>query len=162
RFAKCAGATWACQPFHNANLHARNRRAAKESLRGRASASVIRSPALGGRRRCTTLWLRFGNLKQQLPIDCRYLDFVAWFDAAAKQFFRERVFEKTLHRTAHWPGSILRIVSFLDEEFLRAWLQLNVDFLGFDAREHFVHFQINNAQQLRLAERMKHDDLVQP
>jgi hypothetical protein len=35
----------------------------------------------------------------------------------------------------------LRIVSFLDEKLLRALLQVDVYFLGFDAPEHFVHFQ---------------------
>jgi site-specific recombinase XerD len=33
--------TWACQPFYDANLHARHSRAAKESLRGGSSACVI-------------------------------------------------------------------------------------------------------------------------
>ena len=86
----------------------------------------------------------------------------AGFDVAAEQFFRERIFEKTFHRTTHWSGAVLGIISFVDEKFLRALLKLDVNVLGFDAHEHFVDFQINDAQQLRLAERMKHDDLVQP
>ena len=39
--------------------------------------------------------------------------------------------------------------------------EVDVHFLGFDAREHFVDFQINDVQQLRFTKRMKHDDLVQ-
>ena len=77
--------------------------------------------------------MRFRNLERELPIDRHNLDFVAGFDGAAEQFFRERVLEKTLHCTPHWPRPILRIVSFLDEEFLRALRQLNVDILGLDA-----------------------------
>ncbi|PYJ64712.1 MAG: hypothetical protein DME76_19450, partial [Verrucomicrobia bacterium] len=37
-----------------------------------------------------------------------------------------------------------------------------MDIFRFDAREHFVHFQIDNAQQLRFAERMKDNDFVEP
>src|SRR5206468_3194255 len=53
---------------------------------------------------------------------------------------------------AHRSGAVLGIVSLVDEKFLRALLHLDVHFLRFDPLEHFVHFQINDAQQLRFAE----------
>jgi len=65
---------------------------------------------------------------------------------AAKQFFRERIFEKTFHCTAHWARAILRIVSFFDQKFLRTLLQLDVDVFGLDPGEHFVGFKIDDAQ----------------
>ena len=65
---------------------------------------------------------------------------------ATKQFFRQGIFKKTLDCAAHRAGAVLRIVSFLDEKFLRALLQLDVNVLRLDARKDFVHFEINNAQ----------------
>src|SRR5207247_4751842 len=83
--------------------------------------------SLTRRRGRATLWLRFGHLERQLPIDCHNFDFVTCFDAAAKQFFRERVFEETLHCTAHWPRSVLRLVSFLRSEEHTSELQSRVE-----------------------------------
>src|SRR5438445_2556020 len=93
---------------------------------------------------CTIL--RLGDVKAELPIGGDHLDMVARLNVAAEQFLRQRVFEITLHGTTHWPCSILRIVPFLDEEFLRALLQVKMDFLGFDAGEYLVYFQLDNSQ----------------
>src|SRR5438552_14116525 len=109
---------------------------------------------------CTIL--RLGDVKAELPLSSDHFDVVARLNVAAEQFLRQRVFEITFHGTTHRPRSILRIVSFLDEEFLRALLQDEVDFLGFDAGEYLVYFQLDNSQQLRLAKRMEHDDFIQP
>ena len=95
--------------------------------------------------------LRLGDVKAKLPVSNHDLDVVARLDVAAEQFLRQRVFEITLHGTTHRPCSILRIVSFLDEEFLRALLQVNMDVLGFDAGQYLVYFQLDNSQQFRLA-----------
>src|SRR5207248_8431285 len=108
---------------------------------------------------CTILRLR--DVKAELPISSDPFDMVARLNVAAEQFLRQRVFEITFHGTTHRPCSILRIVSFLDEEFLRALLQVKMDILGFDAGEYLVYFQLDNSQQLRFAKRMEYNDFVQ-
>ena len=55
----------------------------------------------------------------------------------------------------------MRIVAFLDEEFLCALAHLDMNLFSFDAREHLVDFKIDDAQQLRFAQRMENDDLVE-
>ncbi len=95
--------------------------------------------------------LRLGDVKAELPVRSHNLDVIARLNIAAEQFLRQRIFEITFHGTTHRPCSILRIVSFLDEEFLRALLQGNMDILGFDAGQYFVHFKLDDSQQFRLA-----------
>src|SRR5262249_29154066 len=86
------------------------------------------------RRRCrgAALWLR--NLERQLTVGRNDVDVVAGFDVAAEQFFRERIFKKTFDSATHRSGAILGIVSFFDEKFFGALLQLDVNFLRFNAR----------------------------
>ena len=55
----------------------------------------------------------------------------------------------------------MRIVAFLDEEFFGALAQLDMNLFRFDACEHLVDFKIDNAQQLRFAQRMEDDDLIE-
>src|SRR5205814_8690562 len=95
--------------------------------------------------------LRLGDVEAEFPVSGDHLDMVARLNVAAEQFLRQRVFEITFHGTTHRPCSILWIVSFLDEEFLRALLQVKMDILGFDAGEYLVYFQLDNSQQLRFA-----------
>ena len=96
--------------------------------------------------------LRLGDVKAELPVRSHNLDVIARLNIAAEQFLRQRIFEITFHGTTHRPCSILRIVSFLDKEFLRALLQVNMDILGFDSGQYFVHFQLDDSQQFRFAE----------
>jgi hypothetical protein len=95
--------------------------------------------------------LRLGDVKAELPVRSHNFDVVARLNVAAEQFLRQRVFEITLHGTTHRPRAILRIIPFLDEEFLRALFQFNMDIFGFDAGQYFVHFQLDDSQQFRLA-----------
>src|SRR5436309_5391484 len=74
---------------------------------------------------CTIL--RLGDVKAELPLSSDHLAVVARLTVAAAQFLRPRIFEITFHGSTHRPSSILRIVSFLHEEFLRASLQLEMD-----------------------------------
>src|SRR5437764_13564201 len=95
---------------------------------------------------CTIL--RLGDVKAELPLNSDHFDVVARLNVAAEQFLRQRVFKITFHGTTHRPCSILRIVSFLVEEFLRALLQVNIEILGFDAVQYIVCFMLENSHML--------------
>src|SRR6266487_6310564 len=101
--------------------------------------------------------LRLGDVKAELPVRSHNLDVIARLNIAAEQFLRQRVFEITFHGTTHRPCSILRIVSYLDKEFLRALLQGNMDILGFDAGQYFVTSHLDESTQSRFAQSMEHD-----
>ena len=44
-------------------------------------------------------------------------------DISAQEFFGQRIFQIALDRAAHRTGAVVRIVSFLDEEILRGFLE---------------------------------------
>src|SRR5713101_6970826 len=99
------------------------------------------------------VWL--GHVESQFSFGRRDLDAVARFNVASEQFFREWILEVTFHCAAHRTRAVIWIVTFFDHELVRRGVEHDLDLFQLEPALYLRHLKIDNAHQVRLAERVE-------
>src|SRR6478735_825588 len=103
-------------------------------------------PIAAGLRGVARLLLREG----QFLLIRRDDDGFALVEVAPKNRFRERVLEVTLDGAAQRTGAELLVVTVVDKEGERCWLQDDVDVLGGDAFDDLGDLELDNLDHVLL------------
>src|SRR6266511_314732 len=123
----------------------------EDGWRGRAKA--------GSARKCS---LRRGPLVEyELVVGDRNLDRIVLMQVSAQDLFGKRIFQVTLDRTAHRARAINWVVTLLDEEILRFFVELDLDILSLQSIHDLPHFEIQDQDQVRLVQGAEDNDIIQ-
>ena len=62
---------------------------------------------------------------------------------------------------SHRARAVIRIVTFLDDEFVSGRVENDFHFFRAQTLFHFLDLKIDNVQEVRLFKRVKHSDLIE-
>ena len=119
-------------------------------------------PGSGADWTCEVSRRALGDGEGELPVLGADLRDVAGFDVAAQDFLGHRIFEVPLDGAAHGARPVLRVVTFLDQEVLGLFVQLQPEIFLPQPFEDFFHFQIQDLDEVGLRERAEHNQIIQP
>src|SRR5438045_257253 len=60
----------------------------------------------------------------------RHQNRLALVERPFEDFFRQRIFQRTLNGPPHWPRAVLRVITFAHQEVLRLFIELQDDVPG--------------------------------
>lgn len=90
-----------------------------------------------------------------------HVQFLSGLEGAAEDFLGDGVFEIPLDGAAHGAGSVLRIVTFGDEELFGVVFEHDGDVFGLEAVDDFFHFKVDDVLEVALLQAVEDDDVIQ-
>src|SRR5262245_48454731 len=106
--------------------------------------------------------LRRGPLESELVAIDVDADRVTRMKASAQQLVCQRIFDAALDRALQRPRTIHRVITLLGQSLERLLAQLEAEVLLLQPRTQRSQLNFRNSRHVLAAERMKHDDVVDP